>query len=357
MEPTTATGTPAPGLDARIRLVARPAPPMVGVPMGDPGGIGPEIAVQAALSPALRAEGVVPLLIGGPRVVDRTIRLLEAAGVALPKGEVLVYAVDAADLDASPYGRVSAEGGRAAYACIEASARLALAGAIVAVATAPINKESIRAAGIDSIGHTEMYADLTKTKNPMTLFQTLTLRVFFLTRHVSLAKACTLVTADRVAEGIRESLEGLRSLGIDPSSAPLAVAGLNPHNGEHGLFGDDEGREIEPAIARCRAEGLNVAGPVPADSVFHQALHGRYSAVLSLYHDQGHIATKTLDFERTISLTLGMPFLRTSVDHGTAFDIAGKAVASPVSMVEAVRLGAVYGPACSAYSAARRGRA
>jgi len=349
-----ALGHAQPGLDARIRLVDAPAPPMVGVPMGDPGGIGPEIAVQAALSPVLRESGILPLLIGGPRVVDRTIRLLEAAGVALPDGVLLVYPVLEADLDVSPYGRVSAEGGRAAYACIAASARLALDGRIDAVATAPINKESIRAADIDSIGHTEMYADLTKTKNPMTLFQTLTLRVFFLTRHVSLAKACTLVTTDRLVEGIRDSVEGLRSLGIDPSVAPLAVAGLNPHNGEHGLFGDEEGRFVEPAVAQCRAEGISVVGPVPADSVFHQALHGRYSAVLSLYHDQGHIATKTLDFERTISLTLAMPFLRTSVDHGTAFDIAGKAVASPVSMVEAIRLGALYGPAYAAYSRARR---
>ncbi len=347
-------GRPRPGLDARIRIVDAPAPPMIGVPMGDPGGIGPEIAVQAALSPVLRELGVKPLLIGGPKVVDRTVRLLEATGIALPAGDLFVYAVPEADLDASPYGRVSAEGGRAAYACIAASARLALDGRIDAVATAPINKESIRAAGIDSIGHTEMYAALTDTKNPMTLFQTITLRVFFLTRHVSLARACSLVSTDLVAEEIRDSVEGLRSLGLDTTSAPLAVAGLNPHNGEHGLFGDEEGRFIEPAVARCRAEGISVVGPVPADSVFHQALHGRYSAVLSLYHDQGHIATKTLDFERTISLTLAMPFLRTSVDHGTAFDIAGKAVASPVSMVEAIRLGALYGPAYAAYSKSKR---
>ena len=354
MEDRTRTGTAPAGLDARIRIVDAPAPPMIGVPMGDPGGIGPEIVVQAALSPVLRGLGIQPLLIGGLRVVDRTIRLLEAAGIALPDGDLLVYPVPEADLAISPYGRVSAEGGRAAYACIAASAHLALDGRIDAVATAPINKESIRAAGIDSIGHTEMYAALTGTKDPMTLFQTLTLRVFFLTRHVSLARACTLVTRERVAEGIRGCVEGLRSLGIDPCTVPLAVAGLNPHNGEHGLFGDEEGRFVEPAVADCRAEGISVVGPVPADSVFHQALHGRYSAVLSLYHDQGHIATKTLDFERTISLTLGMPFLRTSVDHGTAFDIAGRAVASPVSMVEAVRLAAIYGPAYSQYSASRR---
>ena len=133
----------------------------------------------------------------------------------------------------------------------------------------------------------------------------------------------------------------LKSLGLE--NGCLAVAGLNPHNGEHGLFGDEEGKEIEPAIAEARGQGINVTGPIPADSVFYQALHGRYAAVLSLYHDQGHIATKTVDFERTISLTLGMPFLRTSVDHGTAFDIAGQGIASSVSMEEAIRLEAEYG--------------
>jgi 4-hydroxythreonine-4-phosphate dehydrogenase len=297
--------------------------PRVAITIGDPAGIGPEIAAKAAADP----------------------RVLEVCRPVL-FGRIYTPGMKA--------GRLSAEAGRAAYDAIVAAAGAAMAGEVDAVATAPINKESIRAAGIDSIGHTEMYADLTKTKNPMTLFQTITLRVFFLTRHVSLAKACTLVTTDRLVEGIRDSVEGLRSLGLDPSAAPLAVAGLNPHNGEHGLFGDEEGRFIEPAVAQCRAEGISVVGPVPADSVFHQALHGRYSAVLSLYHDQGHIATKTLDFERTISLTLAMPFLRTSVDHGTAFDIAGKAVASPVSMVEAIRLGTLYGPAYAAYSKSKR---
>ena len=181
---------------------------------------------------------------------------------------------------------------------------------------------------------------MTGTHDPLTMFQVHNLRVFFLSRHVSLRKACDMVTKERLSDYIERCCKALEMLGL-PSST-LAVAGLNPHNGEHGLFGDEEVREVEPAVKEAAAKGIPVVGPVPADSVFHQALHGKYGAVLSLYHDQGHIATKTLDFERTISLTLGMPFLRSSVDHGTAFDIAGQGIAGAVSMEEAIRLAAEY---------------
>jgi 4-hydroxythreonine-4-phosphate dehydrogenase len=174
------------------------------------------------------------------------------------------------------------------------------------------------------------------------MFQVHDLRVFFLTRHLSLADACKAVTRERLYNYIKRCTGALKLLGVDDPS--LAVAGLNPHCGEHGLFGDEEVREMEPAIAQAQAEGYRVDGPRPADSVFHFALKGAWDAVLSLYHDQGHIATKMVDFERTISLTLGMPFLRTSVDHGTAFDIAGKGQASSVSMVEAIRLATLYAP-------------
>ena len=210
------------------------------------------------------------------------------------------------------------------------------------MATTPINKESLRAAGVPHIGHTEILAALTGTDDPLTLFETNGLRVFFLTRHVSLRQACDLVTRERVARMIVRCCKALKQLGILQGS--LAVAGLNPHSGEHGLFGDEEMTAVAPAVAECQAAGWPAVGPIGADSVFHQARIGRYAAVLSLYHDQGHIATKTLDFERTISLTLGLPFLRTSVDHGTALDIAGKGLASEVSMLEAVRLAAHYAP-------------
>jgi 4-hydroxythreonine-4-phosphate dehydrogenase len=166
------------------------------------------------------------------------------------------------------------------------------------------------------------------------------LRTFFLSRHVSLRRACDLVTKDNLLTFIARCAAALERLGVTEGS--MAVAGLNPHCGEHGLFGDEEVEHVAPAVAEAKAAGYRVEGPIGADSVYHQALMGRYSAVLSLYHDQGHIATKTLDFERTISLTLGMPFLRTSVDHGTALDIAWSGRASAVSMIEAIRLAAKY---------------
>ena len=166
------------------------------------------------------------------------------------------------------------------------------------------------------------------------------MKIFFLTRHVSLAEACRQITQDRVAKGIDKCIKALHQLGIDQPH--LAVAALNPHGGEDGLFGREEMDAMQPAIAAARARGMRVSGPVPADLVFHMARIGRYDAVLSLYHDQGHIAAKMMDFEKTVSVTLGLPILRTSVDHGTAFDIAGTGKASAVSMVEAVRVAAEY---------------
>lgn len=212
---------------------------------------------------------------------------------------------------------------------------------VLAVATPPINKESLRAGNINFIGHTEIFGALTKTPDPLTLFQVHKLRVFFLTRHVSLLEMLGMIKKDRIKDYVKRCTDALRKLGV--TEGTMAVAGLNPHSGELGLFGWEEVNVIAPACKELQDEGFNVVGPVPADSVFHQA-QGRYNSVLSLYHDQGHIATKTLDFERTISITAGMPILRTSVDHGTAFDIAGKNIVSEVSMVEAVKLAAEYGP-------------
>ncbi|MDX1359407.1 MAG: 4-hydroxythreonine-4-phosphate dehydrogenase PdxA, partial [Clostridia bacterium] len=238
------------------------------------------------------------------------------------------------------WGKVAGNCGKAAYDYIVKAAELGMSGEIDAMATTPINKESIKAAGIDFIGHTEMLAHLSNTNDPLTMFQVRNMRVFFLSRHLSLRDACDAVKKDKIVDYVKRSISALEKLGI--GNPKLAVAGLNPHNGEHGMFGDEEILEITPAVKVCIHEGLNVVGPIPGDSVFAMALEGRYDGVLSMYHDQGHIATKTVDFERTISLTIGMPFLRTSVDHGTAFDIAGKGMASGVSMYEAIRLAAVY---------------
>jgi 4-hydroxythreonine-4-phosphate dehydrogenase len=244
------------------------------------------------------------------------------------------------DVGSLKMGVVSGMGGQTAFEYIEKAAELASSKKVDAIATGPINKESLKAAKVDFIGHTEIFAALTGVDEPLTMFQVHSMRVFFLSRHVPLREACELVTKERVLTYIRRCLEALQELGV--AEGILAVAALNPHSGEHGLFGDEEVKQIEPAVQEARRQGYRVAGPVPADSVFHQAHQGQYSAVLSLYHDQGHIATKTLDFEKTISITLGLPFLRTSVDHGTAFDIAGTGKASAVSMKEAILLAANY---------------
>jgi 4-hydroxythreonine-4-phosphate dehydrogenase len=307
--------------------------PLVALTMGDPAGVGPEIVARALADPGV-ASAARCVVFGDARVLKRAAALTGA-------GEIEAEVVDLANADPAvfPAAKVSALCGQASWEYIRAATRAALAGQAEAVATAPINKESIAAARIAHTGHTEMLAALCGVENPLTMFQTLGLRVFFLTRHVSLREACGLVTRERILDCLEGCAAALSRLGL---RGPIAVAGLNPHCGEHGLFGEEEGREIEPAIAQARARGLEVQGPVGADSVFHQARTGRYAAVLSLYHDQGHIACKTLDFERTVSLTLGLPFLRTSVDHGTAFDIAWSGKASAVSMIEAIGAAARY---------------
>jgi len=323
--------------------------PVIGIPMGDPAGIGPEIIMKALKNERIY-EICSPIVIGNVDVLRKIEEVVQTGlsfhVIAMPQegkysyGTVDVISMDNLDMETLEYGKVQAQAGRASFEYIEKTVSLANAGSIDAIATTPINKEAIKAAKVDFIGHTEMLAELTHTEDPLTMFQVHGMRVFFLSRHVSLRKACDAVKKDKVADYIVRCDLALQALGL--SKRFIAVAGLNPHNGEHGLFGDEEVTEIEPAVKEAQSKGIHVVGPIPADSVFSQALKGKYDAVLSLYHDQGHIATKTVDFEKTIALTIGMPFLRTSVDHGTAFDIAGKGVAGSVSMEEAIRLAAEY---------------
>lgn len=328
-----------------------PTLPIIAIPMGDPNGIGPEIVVKALANPAVY-EVCRPLVVGDAWCLARAMGFcglnLMLHTVDDPETGLyqpgFVNLIDLAhdDLNLLESGTVQAMAGQCAMDYIVRAVQLAGNLQVAALATTPINKESLRAAQVPHIGHTEILASLTGADDPLTLFETSGLRVFFLTRHVSLRQACNLVTREKVAAGIRRCSASLQQLGV--TGGTLAVAGLNPHCGEHGLFGDEEMTAVAPAVADCQAEGYDVVGPVSADSVFYQARIGRFAAVLALYHDQGHIATKTLDFERTISLTLGLPFLRTSVDHGTALDIAGQGIASPVSMLEAIRLAAHYAP-------------
>ena len=314
--------------------------PLIAIPMGDPAGIGPEIVLKTVADEETQRTARC-IVVGSRKVFEYAMNYpgsprLEINVVKTPEdgkyepGVLNLIDLDNIDMAQFRVGEVNGMCGRAAYEYI-------------AVSTTPINKESLRKGGVNFIGHTEIFSALTHTDDPLTLFEVNNLRVFFLSRHVSLRKACDMVTKDRIIDYVIRCTDALRKLGV--TEGTMAIAGLNPHSGEHGLFGDEEVKEVFPAVEELQKRGYKVAGPIGADSVFSQALHGKYNSVLSLYHDQGHIATKTLDFERTISITAGMPILRTSVDHGTAFDIAGKGIASAVSMKEAVRLAVKYAPA------------
>ena len=325
--------------------------PLIAVTLGDPEGIGPEITVRTVADKELFKEDRC-IVMGDAKVVEQAIKVTgvdlkvncveDPADGDYSEGVLNMINMDNVDMDKFEYGKVSAMCGKAAFEYIEKSIQLTMDGKADAVATAPINKEAIRAANIDFIGHTEIFAELTNTHDPLTMFETNGMRVFFLTRHVSLRDMLDMITKDRIVDYVERCTEALARLGV--TEGTMAVAGLNPHSGEHGLFGWEEVNEIAPAVEELQKRGFDVKGPVPADSVFHQAALGRYNSVLSLYHDQGHIATKTLDFDRTIAITNSMPILRTSVDHGTAFDIAGKGIAAAVSMIESVRLAAKYAP-------------
>ena len=325
--------------------------PLIAVPIGDPAGVGPEIVAKAVADPAL-ADLARVIVIGDRGIMDQAIGITgvnltlcsvsDPAEAAYEKGILNLIDLENVDLQNFCFGKVSAMCGRAAYDYIAKAIDLALAGKVDAVSTTPINKEALKAAEIPFIGHTEIFGALTGTADPLTMFEVHGMRVFFLTRHLSMRQMLGQIRKDRIVRSAKECIKALQRLGV--TGGTMAIAGLNPHCGEHGLFGWEEVNEIEPAVNELQSEGYQVAGPIGADSVFYQAAHGKYNSVLSLYHDQGHIATKTLDFERTISITNGMPILRTSVDHGTAFDIAGTNTASEVSMIEAIRLAAKYSP-------------
>ncbi|MBS7614152.1 4-hydroxythreonine-4-phosphate dehydrogenase PdxA [Candidatus Bathyarchaeota archaeon] len=315
--------------------------------MGDPAGVGPEIAVKALLKPEVQSV-CTPLLIGDLGLLQRTARQLslraefnvvvDPIGAVGRLGVIDVVDMKNVDLDSFETGRVSAEAGRASIEYIRKAADLALTGRVDAVATGPINKKAVNLAGSPYIGHTEMLAAFCGVTDPLTMFWVRGVRIFFLTRHLPLVEAIQAVKKERIVEAVIRVASELEKIGV---KRPLvAVAALNPHASDEGLVGSEEAQEIVPAVEELKAKGLNVVGPVPADTVFVKALESRYDAVLSLYHDQGHIAAKTVDFYGTVSVTFGLPFLRTSVDHGTAYDIAGKGVADSRSLEEAVKLAA-----------------
>jgi 4-hydroxythreonine-4-phosphate dehydrogenase len=321
--------------------------PIVGITLGDPAGIGPEISIKTFLDDDV-FEVCKPLLIGDLRILREISGQLginvEFRPVNSPcevrgeRGLVELIDMKNVDIEKLMLGRASAEPGRASIEYVEKAVEYALKGEIDALATSPINKKAINMAGSKYIGHTEMLAGLCGVKEPLTMFWVRGVKIFFLTRHMPLIEAIKSVKKARIVDMSLRIKEALLSIGME--NPRIAIAALNPHAGEEDLMGREESDEIIPAVKELQGMGLNINGPVPADSVFHQALEGKYDAVLSLYHDQGHIAAKTLDFYGAVAVTLGLPFIRTSVDHGTAYDIAGKGVANPKSLIEAVKLAA-----------------
>jgi 4-hydroxythreonine-4-phosphate dehydrogenase len=281
--------------------------PRIAITVGDPAGIGPEIAARAA--------------------ADRSV---------LEECEPVIYAPPSTE-EFVP-GVLSGEAGRAAYELIVRAAADAQRGIVDAVATAPVNKEAFRLAGLPWAGHTDLLGHLTGSAHVAMMFESDVLRVVLATVHVALADVPRLLTQESLEATIMLTARELPRFGVP---APrLAVAGLNPHAGEHGLFGDEEARVLAPAIAACRARGVDVSGPFPADTVFLRATRGTFDVVVACYHDQGLIPVKLVAFGRAVNVTLGLPIVRTSVDHGTAFDIAGRGEADASSMIAAVRLAA-----------------
>jgi len=316
--------------------------PVVAITMGDPAGIGPEITVATLMEKKVYEESN-PFLIGSIDIVKRAMKVknsnFEINKINHPSEGKFQYGVidvlETGDYDCGSieFGKVQKLAGQMAYDCILKSIELGLNNDIDIVSTAPIHKEAIKLVGVKQAGHTEIYGDLTHSEYALTMFNCHNMKVFFVSRHMALKNACDYATKERVLEKVKQIHKELTDIGYE--NPEIAVAALNPHASDNGLFGHEEGDQLIPAVEGAKELGINAVGPVPADSVFFKHKNGSYDAVLSLYHDQGHIACKTLDFEKSITITWGLPFMRSSVDHGTAFDIAGKGIAGTVSMLEA----------------------
>ena len=328
--------------------------PILGISMGDPAGVGPEIAAKALANKHVY-EIARPLIVGDAKVIARAADIikvdLKVKAVSQVSEAAFEYRViDVLDLKnvnigMLEYGKVSSMAGKAAFEAIEKVITLALDGQIDATVTGPINKESLNQAGYPYSGHTEIFAEYTKTKEYTMFLVEGNMRVVHVSTHVSLKQACELVKKQRVLEVIQLADDACRRFGIVKPA--VGVAGLNPHSGEGGLFGDEEGKEIIPAIEAARSLGINAEGPVPADTLFSKVQGGLYDIAVAMYHDQGHIPIKVTGFVinnqtqkwesvKGVNITLGLPIIRTSVDHGTAFDQAGKGTATEESLIHAI---------------------
>jgi len=322
--------------------------PILGVTMGDPAGVGPEV-IARALADSRVHDWSRPLVLGDAGAMAQAVRIcgLDLEVRALPPGREpegrtgLIEVLPLSDLDLDEFtpGRPSLAGGRAAAKYIEAGAAMALDGRIQALVTGPISKEALNRAGYDFPGHTEMLAGLTGGARVVMMLAGARLRVVLVTIHAAYAEVPRLLTGDKIiatAAITQAALEKYFGL----TRPRLAAAALNPHAGEGGLFGKEETEIIAPAVAEAQARGLNLTGPYPADTLFYRAAAGEFDAVVCMYHDQGLIPFKLLHFRDGVNVTLGLPFVRTSVDHGTAFDLAGTGRADPGSMSAALRMAA-----------------
>jgi 4-phospho-D-threonate 3-dehydrogenase / 4-phospho-D-erythronate 3-dehydrogenase len=306
--------------------------------MGDPAGIGPEIIVATLgeMSDEARSQSAVIGNLDLLRRADvlRGTSLKFVEGVEASNGAVPVIHVATKDQDTIADGKESAAAGEAAYRYVEKAVELCLAGDISVIVTAPLNKAPMHSAGHHFDGHTELLAELTGAKSSFMLLAGDKLNAVHVTTHMSLANAALKPGIDRVLATIRAGHEHFRELGI--ARPRIAVAGLNPHCGEGGIFGDEESTRIAPAIEAAKKEGIEVQGPISGDTVFYRALKGEFDLVVAQYHDQGHIPTKLIAFDETVNVSLGLPIRRTSVDHGTAFDIAWKGIANNTNMKSAI---------------------
>jgi 4-hydroxythreonine-4-phosphate dehydrogenase len=306
--------------------------------MGDPSGIGPEIIVAtlAEMSDEARSQSAVIGNLALLRRADsvRGTKLSFIEGLEAENGRVPVIHVATKDQDQIVDGKETAAGGEAAYRYVEKAVELCLAGGISVIVTAPLNKAAMHAAGHHYDGHTELLAELTGAKSSFMLLAGDKLNAVHVTTHMSLRNAAVKPTAERVLDTIRAGHAHFLELGYERPR--IAVAGLNPHCGESGIFGDEEQTRIAPAIEAAKQQGIDVQGPISGDTVFYRALKGEFDLVVAQYHDQGHIPTKLIAFDETVNVSLGLPIRRTSVDHGTAFDIAWKGAANNTNMKSAI---------------------
>ena len=328
--------------------------PIIGITMGDPASIGPEIAVKALLTERL-FEVCRPVIIGDADVFEDIVKrfgskakinaITNIKDAKFIYGEPDVYDLKNVNLAELKFGEISAMAGDASFQAVKTVIELALAGELDATVTGPINKKSVNEAGHHFAGHTEIYAHYTNTKKYAMLLVEDHMKVIHVSTHVSLRQACDLVKKDRIVEVTELLHHGLISLG--EKNLKIGIAGLNPHAGDSGLFGTEDDLEILPAVEEARRLGYDVEGPVPADTMFSKASTGYYGGVVAMYHDQGHIPFKLTGFKwnsekqqmdsvKGVNITMGLPIIRTSVDHGTAFEIAGKGVASPDAMILAI---------------------